>query len=109
MARAPGLPGQRMPVGGVHLGDIQALALPADGTAVVANQNDVVPQRREHLFQCIDGPSAGGSEPDAPLCQSADSLREVRRELALVVQQGGVEVGGNEADDVHAHLLSPHS
>lgn len=43
------------------------------------------------------------------LCQSADSLRKVRRELALVVQQSGVKVGGNEADDVHARLLSPHS
>ena len=36
--------------GGVHLGDIQALALPADGTAVVPHKDDVVPQGREHLL-----------------------------------------------------------
>ena len=109
MARAPGLPGQRVPVGSVHLGDIQVLTLPADGTAVVAHKDDVVPQGREHLFQRIDGPSAGGSEPDALLRQCADSLRKVRRQLALTVQQGGVKVGGNEADNVHGRLLSPHS
>ena len=50
VARAPGLPGQRAPVDGVHLGKIQALALPADGTAVVTHKDDVVPQGREHLL-----------------------------------------------------------
>ena len=50
VARAPGLPGQRAPVGSVHLGEIQALALPADGTAVVAHEDDVVLQGREHLL-----------------------------------------------------------
>ena len=100
-------PGQLPPAFGRHFGHKQILALPAGRAAVIANEDDLLQQFREHGLQRVKRSAAGGGKQDALPGQCADRFRKIRRELAAFVQKGRIHVRRDQANVVHRFLTYP--
>ena len=98
--------GQLPPALGRHFGHKQIFPLPAGSAAVVANENDLLQQIREHRFQCVQRPPAGGGKQDALPGQCTDGLGKLWRQLAVLVQKGRVHVRCDQANAVHCSFLT---
>ena len=111
-AKQPDIPGllcaacQMPPTLGGHLGNEQVSALPASSAAVVADEDDLIQQRREHGFQRVQRPSACRREQDALLCQRTDDRLKIRRKPAGFVQKGSVHIRRDQANAIHFPI--PH-
>ena len=73
-----------------------------DRGSVLADEVDVVRDRREHLPQALVGPPARRTENDARLRQLADRVKDLLRDLRLAVaDQRAVEIGEDDLRNPH--------